>query len=224
MAVPGQASADHCPGQHVEGGEQGGGAVALVVVGHRGGAALRHRQRRLGPVQGLDLALLVHTQHHGVLRRIEVEPDHVNELALELRVGGELERLDQVRLESAGRPDPRRHHRRRRQTTTATPTACATTTPAATPSGAPPPETPANPYADHRHRVGKFDDHPWGTSASAIRVAARSVIGAVEGVGGVLVEHATQLLGSRHAQGVLGAGVAGLELGEFGRSAPRAGG
>src|SRR6478672_9192214 len=33
VAVPGQALADHGPSQHVQGGEQGGRAVALVVMG-----------------------------------------------------------------------------------------------------------------------------------------------------------------------------------------------
>ena len=40
MTVPGQALSDDRAGQHVEGGEQGGGAVAFVVVGvcpERGG-------------------------------------------------------------------------------------------------------------------------------------------------------------------------------------------
>ena len=40
MPVPGQAGPDHLTGQHVQRGEQGGGAMALVVVGvcpERGG-------------------------------------------------------------------------------------------------------------------------------------------------------------------------------------------
>lgn len=53
-------------------------------------------------------------------------------------------------------------------TSTATPTASATTTPAPTPSGAPPPETPADPYPDHRHQVGNFDGQLWPRSLSAI--------------------------------------------------------
>jgi len=48
----------------------------------------------------------VHAQHHGVLRRVQVEPDNVDELLLEQRVVRELERLDQVRLEAAPGPDP----------------------------------------------------------------------------------------------------------------------
>ena len=41
--------------------QQGGGAMALVVVGHRPAAAGLQRQAWLGAVEGLDLALLVGT-------------------------------------------------------------------------------------------------------------------------------------------------------------------
>ena len=46
-------------GGDLQRGEQAGGAVADVVVGLLLGNALAQRQDRLGPVQGLDLALLV---------------------------------------------------------------------------------------------------------------------------------------------------------------------
>jgi len=72
VAMAGQALADHRPAQHVERGEQGGGAVALVVVGHRARAALLHRERRLRAIQRLDLALLVHAQNDRVLGRVQV--------------------------------------------------------------------------------------------------------------------------------------------------------
>ena len=45
--------------EHIEGGKQGGGAVALIVVGHGGGASLLQGQTRLGAVERLDLALLI---------------------------------------------------------------------------------------------------------------------------------------------------------------------
>ena len=41
--------------EDIEGGEQGGGAVALVIVRHRTGASLLHRESGLGAVEGLDL-------------------------------------------------------------------------------------------------------------------------------------------------------------------------
>ena len=64
-------------------------------LGHPG----HHRQHRLGPVQRLDLALLIHAQHHRLLRRVVVQPDDVDDLLHEQRVGGQLERVRQVRLE-----------------------------------------------------------------------------------------------------------------------------
>ena len=54
-AMAGQALADDHAGFDIERGEQRGGAMALVIVGHGGGAALLQRQPRLGPVQGLYL-------------------------------------------------------------------------------------------------------------------------------------------------------------------------
>ena len=51
--------------------------MALVVVGHGSGPTLLHGQARLGAVERLDLGLLVDRQHDGVLRRVEIQPDHV---------------------------------------------------------------------------------------------------------------------------------------------------
>ena len=90
-------------GQHVQRGEQGRGAVALVVVGHRAGPAGLDRQRRLGAIQRLDLALLVHAQHDRVLRRVQIQADDVDELLLKPRVVRELERLDPMRLQTRAR-------------------------------------------------------------------------------------------------------------------------
>src|SRR5215211_2885063 len=52
-AMAGQAFADDLAGCHVEGGEQGGGAVALVVMGHGAGAAFLEGQAGLGAVERL---------------------------------------------------------------------------------------------------------------------------------------------------------------------------
>jgi len=61
-----------------------------------------HRQHRRRPVQGLDLGLLVHTQHKRLFRRIQIQPDDVAHLVDELRIGADLERIDQVRFETWG--------------------------------------------------------------------------------------------------------------------------
>src|SRR6202044_3300083 len=69
----------------IEGGEQGRGAVALVVMRHRAGAAGLERQAWLGAVEGLDLALLVDREDDGMRRRIDVEANNVLEFVSELR-------------------------------------------------------------------------------------------------------------------------------------------
>ena len=70
MTVALHAAPDHLPLQDIEGGEQGGRAVALIIVGHGSGAPLLHRQSWLCAVEGLYLRLLVNTEHYGVGGRI----------------------------------------------------------------------------------------------------------------------------------------------------------
>jgi hypothetical protein len=53
------AATEHHAIEHVEGGEQGGRAVALVIVCHGPALAGFERQARLGSVESLDLRLLV---------------------------------------------------------------------------------------------------------------------------------------------------------------------
>jgi hypothetical protein len=66
------AAADDLAFEHVEGGEEGRGAVADIVVGHGAAAPLLDREPWLGAVEGLDLALLIHREHDGVGRRIDI--------------------------------------------------------------------------------------------------------------------------------------------------------
>ena len=91
--------ADHLAGGEVERRVQAGGAVALVVVGRALGRAGQHRQDRLGAIQRLDLALLIHAQDDRALGRVQVQAADVIDLLDELRVGGELELLLAVRLQ-----------------------------------------------------------------------------------------------------------------------------
>ena len=79
--------------------------MALVIMR----APFRHprpqRQERLGPVQRLDLRLLVDAQDHGALRRMEIQPDDIPHLLDEKRVARQLEGLDPMRLEGERPPD-----------------------------------------------------------------------------------------------------------------------
>src|SRR5665809_151031 len=81
---------------------------------HGPGPPLFHRQARLGAIEGLDLALLVHAQHYGFVRWVEVEPDDVYELFLEVLVVRQLEGINEMGPDPPGRPDAL--HRRRADT------------------------------------------------------------------------------------------------------------
>jgi hypothetical protein len=66
----------------------------------------QQRQDRGGAIQRLHARLLIHAQHHRRLGRVEVQPDHVADFLDELRIGRQLEGVDQVRLEPKRPPDP----------------------------------------------------------------------------------------------------------------------
>ena len=113
VSMPRHAGPDDGAVQHVQSREQGGGAVALVVVGHGAGTPLLHGQSRLSAVEGLDLALFVDAQDQRLVGWIEIEPDHVLHFGGEVFVTRDLERFDQVQLEAVGTPDPLHCCRRR---------------------------------------------------------------------------------------------------------------
>jgi len=80
MAVALHAAADDRAVEHAERGEQGGGAVALVIVRHGLAAPGLDRQPGLSAVEGLDLAFFIDREHHCVGRRVDIKPDDVSEL------------------------------------------------------------------------------------------------------------------------------------------------
>jgi hypothetical protein len=65
-----------------------------------------HGQERLGPVESLDLALLIDTEHHRLLGGMQVEADDVGDLLLQLRIGAVLEAAGPMGLEIVIPPDP----------------------------------------------------------------------------------------------------------------------
>ena len=104
--VAGHAVADDHAGLHIERGEERGRAVALVIMRHRGGAALLQRQSRLGPVERLDLRLFIDAEHDGAVRWVEIKPDDIGDLLLEHRVVRHLESLHDMRLQPRLGPYP----------------------------------------------------------------------------------------------------------------------
>ena len=99
------AAADHRAVQHVEGGKQRSGAMALVVMCHGAAAALLHGQTRLSAVECLDLALFVDRQHDGVGWRVDIEPDDLVQLGGELWIIGQLELARPMRLQAVPAPN-----------------------------------------------------------------------------------------------------------------------
>ena len=77
MAMAAHAFADDLARGDIERREQSRGSMALVVVGHRAGAALLQRQSGLGAIERLDLAFLVDRKHQRLVRRVEVKPDNI---------------------------------------------------------------------------------------------------------------------------------------------------
>jgi hypothetical protein len=76
-----------------------------VIVGYPFDVAQSHGQHRLGAFQRLNLAFLVHTEHHRLLWGIQVQPHDVAHLLHEKRIGGELEVSLAVRLQPERPPD-----------------------------------------------------------------------------------------------------------------------
>jgi len=106
VPMPRVAPTVHLPARDIERRKQARCPVALVVVRHAGRKPRPHREDRLRAVQRLDLRLLVDAQHQRPLRWVEVEPHDVGQLAAELQILAELERLDSVRLQPVLLPDP----------------------------------------------------------------------------------------------------------------------
>jgi len=93
------------PIQSIQRGEQSRCPVTLVVVSHSFRPSPLHRQSWLSAVKSLDLALFVNAEYQCVFRRVEVQSDDIMELLNETRVAAQLERTNQVGLQTVLLPD-----------------------------------------------------------------------------------------------------------------------
>jgi hypothetical protein len=59
----------------------------------------------LRAIQCLNLAFLVHAQHHGLIRRVQIDAHHVRQFADEVGIGGQLKGPDAVRFETVRLPN-----------------------------------------------------------------------------------------------------------------------
>jgi len=67
-------------------------------MGHSFYVSEPHGQHRLGPVEGLNLRLLIDREHDRMVRRVQIEPHHIANFFNEERIAGQLEVLRVVRL------------------------------------------------------------------------------------------------------------------------------
>lgn len=100
MPVTRLAVGEYVAAEDIEGRKERSRAMALVVVRDSLGITQPQRKHRLGALQGLGLALLIDTQHQGVLGRVQVKAHDITQLLDEERVGGKLEALGAMGLEA----------------------------------------------------------------------------------------------------------------------------
>ena len=94
------AASDHGSVENAHGSKKPGRTVAFVIMGQGPTSARLQRQRRLGAMERLNLALLVDRDDDGVSWRIPVEADDVLDLLGEFGIAGALECADAMRLEA----------------------------------------------------------------------------------------------------------------------------
>ncbi len=85
-------------GRDVESNREGGGAMANVIVGHSLHVTESHGQRGLGPVESLNLSLLIDRENDSVVRRLQIEPNHIACSSMRNGSPGQLEVLAVMRL------------------------------------------------------------------------------------------------------------------------------
>ena len=79
------------PGDTIQDSKQGCRAVTDSIMSHPFHSAQSQRQHRLGSLQCLDLCLLVHAEHDGVIRWIQVRTHNVLHLIHKEGIVGDLE-------------------------------------------------------------------------------------------------------------------------------------
>lgn len=74
--------------------------MALVVVRDIFHVSQAQRQHGLGSLQRLHLAFLIYAQHQRIVGRVQIQPDDIAQLFNKERIGGQLEALGPVRLDT----------------------------------------------------------------------------------------------------------------------------
>src|SRR5712691_3770822 len=100
MTVTSHALGDDLPFENLHRRKQSGGAMSFVIMSHRAAAATLQRQTRLCTIECLDLRLLISREDKSAFRRVQIQPDHVDQFFFEMGIVAQLERARSMRLES----------------------------------------------------------------------------------------------------------------------------
>ncbi len=103
MAMSRVTGPKHFSGERIQVGEEGECSVPFVVWVIV--PTVLQGDPGLGPFQGLNLALLVGTEHQCLVERIEVEPNHVRQLLDKLGIPAEFEGARSMRGAAMGLPN-----------------------------------------------------------------------------------------------------------------------
>src|SRR5207249_60835 len=106
VTVLGPAPSNDCAIGNIQSSKECCGPMSNVIMGNSFNIAQSHRQQGLRTIQGLNLGLFVNTQHHGFVRRTQIQTDNVADFLDKERVRGELKILPPVRLKPKGSPNP----------------------------------------------------------------------------------------------------------------------
>ena len=102
--------ADDLARARVQRGKERQGPVPVVLEAVPLQAPWRQRQDRIQAVERLDLRLLVQREDSRVLGRVQIQPDHVGGLALEVRIVRDHVALGPMRLDRSPAPDSLDQH------------------------------------------------------------------------------------------------------------------
>src|SRR5258707_15402722 len=107
--VPAGVAPHACPknlsGARVERREERQRAMAVVLEAVSFEATRAERQHGIKAIECLDMGLLVNAKHRCMLRRIEVQADHVGRLRLKVRVVGQHVATNALRFDPCSRPN-----------------------------------------------------------------------------------------------------------------------
>src|SRR6267143_530378 len=99
MAMPWKALPDDLAFQDFQSSEQGRRSVAHIIMREGAATPFLERQSRLSPVQRLNLARFIETEHQAFFRRVEIKANHISQFLQKLNVPRQFESARSMWLE-----------------------------------------------------------------------------------------------------------------------------